>query len=67
MEIHNENNVTHVQWLTPIISVIQKGGRDQEDHSLRPVQAKSETPSQPIKSWMWWHTTAISVTWRLKS
>jgi hypothetical protein len=42
--------------------------RDQEDQSSKPAQAKNvrETPSQPEKSWVWWHSCYASYRGRPK-
>jgi hypothetical protein len=50
-----------LSMVIPICSPSYLGGKDQEDHSSRPTQAKSETPSRQ-KSQAQWYMTIIPAT-----
>jgi hypothetical protein len=35
-------------------------GRDQKNCGVRAAWINSKTPSQSMKSWVWWHTPTIT-------
>jgi hypothetical protein len=52
-----------VWWFIPVILAIQVVEIRRTAVGGQPGQKLPKTPSQTIKSWMWWYTSVITAIW----
>jgi hypothetical protein len=51
------------QWLTPVILTTREAEIRRTAVRGRPSKKVHKTPSQPTRSWAWWHLPVIPAIW----